>query len=464
LKLNNSSHPPEQNMPDPILRTLLSILEATGAPLTRPGVANFVIIAVGWIQTFGVHAVTQALVVTGVAGQRHHEAFHRFFSRGAWDPDELGRCLFLRLERWLGDGAVRICIDDTVAPKKGPQVFGIGSHLDAVRSTRRRRVFCFGHCWVVLAVLVNVPFSARVWALPVLFRLYRNKKECAAHDGDYQKKTELARQLIDVFVTWTDRRIELAADSAYCNATVTRGLCRRVVLFGAMRPDAVLTSLPSSTAVGSRRGRPRKRGNPLPKPERVAQDERRPWQSTQLVLYGRKTTVRYKTLTAQWYRACGTRLLRIVVVATPQGAVPWRVFFCTDVSLSVPQILAGYGARWSIECFFREAKQLLGFGDSSARKEAAVLRVAPFVGILYSVLVIWFIEGASTSPLAAPPVRPWYTHKRGLSFEDILRAARRTLVNFDVLVPSRDINNLHQRAVRDGNTERDPGWRAHRAA
>jgi hypothetical protein len=162
-------------------------------------------------------------------------------------------------------------------------------------------------------------------------------------------------------------------------------------------------------------------------------------------------------LCAQWYRACGIRLLRIVIVATDQGAIPWRVFFCSDASVSVPEILAGYGAKWSIECFFREAKQLLGFADSSARKETAVLRVAPFVGLLYSVLVVWFIEGACKSPLAVPPVRPWYTHKRGLSFEDILRAARRTLCDFDVLVPSRDINNLHQLPTRSGNAERDPG-------
>jgi hypothetical protein len=447
-------------MPDHVLRTLLAILEETGAPLTRPGLTNFVIISVGWIQTFGVHAVTQALVVSGVAGKRHHEAFHRFFSRGAWDPDDLGRSLFGRLERWTGDGAVRICIDDTLAPKKGPQVFGIGSHVDAVRSTKRQKIFCFGHCWVVLSVLVNVPFSNRVWALPVLFRLYRNKKECAAHRGDYDKKTELARELIEVFVGWTDRRIELAADSAYCNDTVTRGLCRRVVLFGAMRPDAVLTALPSSSKSGSRGGRPPKRGKLLPKPERVAQDDARPWLTCKLVLYGRKTTVHYKTFTAQWYRACGTRLLRVVIVATNQGAVPWRVFFCTDVSLSAAQILAGYGARWSIECFFREAKQLLGFADSSARKEQAVLRVAPFVGMLYTVLVVWFLEGASTSAVAVPPVRPWYTHKRGLSFEDILRAARRTLIDFEVLVPSRDINNLRQPPRRSGNVERDPQMRA----
>jgi hypothetical protein len=442
-------------MPTDILRTLLGILEDLGTPLTRPGLANFVIIAVGWIQTFGAHAVTQALVVSGVAGKRHHEAFHRFFSRGTWHPDDLGYWLFLRLERWTGAGAVRVCIDDTVAPKKGPQVFGIGSHIDAVRSTKRQKVFCFGHCWVVLAVLVQVPFSTRTWALPVLFRLYRNKKECSAHVASYTKKTELARELIDVFVGWTGRRIEIAADSAYCNDTVTHGLPGRVVLFGAMRPDAVLTALPTSKGSGHRGGRPRKRGKLLPKPERIAQDDRRPWLTCKVFIYGRKTTVRYKTLCAQWYRACGTRLMRIVIVATDGGAVPLRVFFCTDASRGVGDVLAGYGARWSIECFFRESKQLLGFADSCARKENAVLRVAPFVGLLYAALVVWFIEGASASPLATPPVRPWYVHKRGLSFEDILRAARRALADFDVLVPSRNINNLHQLAARSGNTEPD---------
>lgn len=80
-------------------------------------------------------------------------------------------------------------------------------------------------------------------------------------------------------------------------------------------------------------------------------------------------------LQGQWYRACGTRLLRIVIVATDTGTIPWRVFFCTDASLSVPEILAGYGSRWSIECFFRDAKQLLGFSDSCAHKKQAVLRV-----------------------------------------------------------------------------------------
>jgi hypothetical protein len=441
-------------MPDIHLLTLLAILKDIGTPLTRPSLANFLVIAVGWLQSYGTHAVTQALVVTDVAGKRHHEAFHRFFSRGTWDPDRLGFWLFRRLQRWLdADGTVRIVIDDTLAPKKGPQVFGIGSHLDAVRSTRRRRAFCFGHCWVVLAVVLRVPFSSRAWSLPILFRLYRNKKECAKNPGSYRKKTELAREMLDVLLEWTTQRIELAADSAYCNDTVMRGLPERLCLFGSMRPDAVLTALPEQTTA-ARGGRPRKRGQLLPKPEVIAKDHQHPWKKCRVFLYRRETTVLYKTLCAQWYRACGVRLLRIVIVATEGGAVPYRVFFSTDASLDVPTIIARYGARWSIEVFFREAKQLLGFADSQARKKEAVLRVAPFVGLLYSALVLWFLEGASTSPLAAPPVRPWYRHKKGFSFEDILRAARRTTARFNVLDPGCDLDNLHQLHARSATTGR----------
>jgi hypothetical protein len=165
-----------------------------------PGFANVVVVAAGWILTQGTHAVTEALVATRLAGRCHHEAVHRFFSRGAWSADHLGQQVFGRIVRSLcASDVVRIVLDDTLAPKKGPHVFGIGSHLDAVRSTKLHKVFCFGHCWVVLAVLVSVPFSSRPWALPVLFRLYRTEKECARRGVAHRKKTELARQMFDEF-------------------------------------------------------------------------------------------------------------------------------------------------------------------------------------------------------------------------------------------------------------------------
>jgi hypothetical protein len=322
------------------LVALLTVFEGLRPAFTQPGFENALVIFAGWIQTNGDHAVTQALVATDVARRRHHEAFHRFFSRGAWNPDDLGLLLFDRLLKLVpAAAAIPAVIDDTLAAKRGPHVFGIGSHLDAVRSTKAFRVFCFGHVWVTLSIIVTVPFSRRPWALPVLFRLYRNKKECAANGGPYRKKTQLAREMLDVLVKWADRRnIDLVMDSAYCNGTVMGKLPATVNVVGAMRPDAVLTALPASHR-RKKGGRPSVRGKPLPKPEALARNQRHPWRSLKAELYGETRTVHYKTIDAQWYRACGARLLRIVVLRVDRGSIPIRVFFSTNPDLAVRTIL-----------------------------------------------------------------------------------------------------------------------------
>jgi hypothetical protein len=216
-----------------------------------------------------------------------------------------------------------------------------------------------------------------------------------------------------------------------------------LVLFGAMRPDAVLTALPPKRL--PKGGRPSKRGRPVAKPEVIAKDDRRPWLSCQATLYRVRRTVHYKTVDAQWYRACGVRLLRIVIVKVEAGAIGFRVFFSTDPTVSVPVLLETYAGRWSIEVCFRNLKQLLGFGDSSARKRAAVERTAPFVGFTYSVLVLWFADGVHRTAVATPPLRPWYGHKLGLCFADVLRAAQRALSPLDVLDPRRTLANLRPR-------------------
>ena len=426
-----------------LARSWLTLLEIYRPALTAPSYRRLVPLAVGWILTASAHAVTQALVVTHLAGRRHHEAFHRFFSRGTWHPDELGRRLFERLLRWCPD-TIGVVVDDTLATKKGPHVFGLGAHLDPVRSTRRVRVFCFGHCWVTLAVRVKLPFSSRCWALPVLFRLYRTKRECAAHGDVYRKKTELARELIEIVATWAPgRRIEVAADGAYCNDTVAAVVSSTVVLVGAMRPDAVLTALPTAFSRG-RPGRPRVRGERLPSPDALARAETIAWRPLLLHLYGRRRRLLVKTCRAQWYRVCGARLVRAVVVKTTTGTLPWRVFFATDASMSVADILSVYAERWQIEVAFRDLKQNFGFARSSARRRAAVERTAPFVGLVYSTLVVWFAEQAHRSRIATHLVRPWYRHKAGYSFADILRTARLTLdtVPAAVLDPACGADNL----------------------
>lgn len=432
-----------------LLLTLLSALAILRPTLTRPGFANLRVLFAGWVMTTGLHAVTETLVATDVARRHHHERFHRFFSRGSWGPDQWGQILFFMALRLVPEGEpIRLALDDTLAAKKGATVFGIGSHLDAVRSTRARRVFAFGHCWVMLTVLVPVPFSERRWALPVLLRLYRSKKTTAKESpsknpAPYRKKTELGRAMLDLVIGWAaGRRIELCADSAYCCDTVAHALPESVVLVGAMRPDAVLTAPPPARLGTPRAGRPRQRGATLPKPQALADNPAAAWRPLKIVLYGESCTLLFKECVAHWYRPCGSRLLRIIIVHVEHGSIGLRVFFSTDPHMSVTAILQGYANRWSIEVCFRDLKQLLGFADSSARTKNAVERTAPFVGYCYTILVLWFVQSAYPSKATVIPTRPWYRHKRGVSFADILRTAQRVLASADILDPRWNLDDL----------------------
>ncbi len=237
-----------------------------------------------------------------------------------------------------------------------------------------------------------------------------------------------------------------------------------------MRPDAVLTEPPPSPRPNTQGGRPRKRGRLLRKPQQLAQDRRTPWSTTEAFLYGRKNdrpiqdhvcaVVPCNRNAPSSDRHRRHRLEHLAL----------RVFFSFDATLDVRTILETYAGRWGIEVFFREAKQLLGFADSQARKEAAVLRVAPLVGLLYSTLVIWFVQDIYRMPIAALPVRPWYRRKVGLCFADILRTAQRTVALWSFLIRaviSTTYNNLcppHVRAIHADLTLLHKGEKRVRAA
>jgi len=429
---------------EPSILGLLSIFDGVRGAFTRPSFHNFVQVALGWLLVPGRHGVGAALVAGQVSGRRHHASFHRLFSQARWEPDEVGRWLFERLVGRFCEGSpVALALDDTLAHKKGPKVFGLGTHLDAVRSTRRHRVFTFGHVWVVLAVVLELPFSKRTWALPVLFRLYRTKKECARSGQRYRKKTELAREVLDVVAGWVaGRRCEVAVDAAYCNDTITRGLAKNLVLFGRMRPDAVLTAAPVEPEGARKAGRPAVRGERLPTPLARVRTTDTLWQEVQATLYRVQRTVQYTECVAQWYRACGKQLLKVVIVPVSTGRQEVQAFFCTDPEVEASYLLERYASRWGIEVTFRDLKQHLGFAESSARTPRAVQRTAPFVGLLYTIVVLWYAESGHRSRWDVWPCRPWYRAKRHPSFEDMLWAVRRALSHQGIPDLAHAFNNL----------------------
>ena len=61
--------------------------------------------------------------------------------------------------------------------------------------------------------------------------------------------------------------------------------------------------------------------------------------------------------------------------ARPGGKIkaepPWAAFFTTDLTLTAVEVVQKYLGRWSIEVFFKEAKQRLGLGQEQGRSFAA---------------------------------------------------------------------------------------------
>lgn len=411
-------------MPKDSARTLLRALEVFRPEFTAATFARWLLLMAAWVLCTERHAITECLVVSGAAGAWEHSAFHRVFSRSRWDLDALGKLWLVELVARMAARGMRLqfVIDDTLGSHKGPKVFGLGTHVDAVRSTRKTKVFTFGHVWVTCALVVTVPFSTRPFAIPLLFRLYRSKKECAKNGGVYRKKTEQARELVDLLIAWLPKTaFDLLIDSGYTTRTVLRGLPEHVRVLGAMTVRAALLTAGGRTL---RNGRHSPKGAPRPSLAAWAQDASSPWQTVTAHVYGGLREMQIKTEVVQWWSVLGERSVRVVLLRCTTGAVSLRAFLCTDPELDVPSILSGYARRWAVEVLYFEGKQFLGLCASRARLEWAVRRTAPCVGLLYGVLVMWFWEQSERGLKAVVPNRPWYGHKENVSFEDIVRTAR----------------------------------------
>lgn len=66
--------------------------------------------------------------------------------------------------------------------------------------------------------------------------------------------------------------------------------------------------------------------------------------------------------------------------------------FSTDLSLSVPQIIEYYGARWKIEAGFKELKQEIGSAHAQCRNPHAVINHLNFCMMAISVIWIYAMQ------------------------------------------------------------------------
>jgi len=80
---------------------------------------------------------------------------------------------------------------------------------------------------------------------------------------------------------------------------------------------------------------------------------------------------------------CGD--VRILFVS--DGKKQWQAFLCTDLQLEASEILTYYARRWTIEIFFKDAKQMLYLGKEQSNTFDAAVTCYSLVMIRYLLLV-----------------------------------------------------------------------------
>jgi hypothetical protein len=111
----------------------------------------------------------------GLAKERRFTSYHRVLNRATWSALQASRILLGVLITVLVPPGATIVLgaDDTVERRSGRKITAKGCYRDAVRSTKKHVMRCFGLKWVTMMLLVPVPWSRRVWALPFLTALCR---------------------------------------------------------------------------------------------------------------------------------------------------------------------------------------------------------------------------------------------------------------------------------------------------
>jgi len=426
-------------MPDLLVRSFAPLLLAFQPCFTQPSFHSFWALTCAWILCSGRRSLTRIIQSAQLTEFKHYCSFHRFFSQARWNLDDLGHRVFQLLLPFCGEVLVG-AVDDTLARKSGRHIWGAGMHHDPLRSTQSRPFFAFGHNWVVFSLHVCFAFAPqKTWALPILVRLYRKRKNSKlapgrggklerkqigqATDKQYRTRPQLAVEMIQLVAGWAgQRKLRVLGDSAYAGGSISRHLPANVELISRMTMKAALFEPPPAPTAG--RGRRRKKGQRLPNPEQIAQDRRRTWSKTTVRVYGRKVKVWYHSIDALWYSSAGQKLLRIVVVRDPKGGRRDDCFFSTDLTLTPPQILESFALRWPLEVCFRDVKQFLGFEDPQNRVPQATQRTAPLIFYIYDLALLWYAQSGHRLAHQTTLQRLWYQRKTTVSFEDILRTLR----------------------------------------
>lgn len=281
----------------------------------------------------------------------HRTRFNNFFLVGHWDPEEALRFKAYELLRALDPQPgeiIELIIDDSKKAKRGKNMEAVSYLRDPLTGQNIR-----GHQYVKALI------RFRGYIIPLGIRLYVKEKDCPEIGLEFKKTTQFAAELIREFNPPPGVNVRVLFDSYY--------LCPKVVKTCRRKGFRFVSTLKSNRNL-FKHGRKLKAG-------KYGRNLFRRGSKQSLSLKKGNGVVHYTYIDAGWLEV--SDLGELHVVFSRKGKEKRILGIVTDdPDLSAGEMIEAYDGRWSIEVFFKDAKQFLGFGQyQNGTYRAAVIHL-----------------------------------------------------------------------------------------
>ena len=444
---------------------LLNLIVVFQPLFTKPTWEHAKVLLLGALLARGKRTVTACLRIVGLSEDDHFQNYHRVLNRAPWDLLQAAKILFglmILLSPWCG--VIVLGADDTIERRRGRKIKQVGCYRDPVRSSKKHVIKCFGLKWLSLMLLVKLPWSARVRALPFLtvlcpvpqegqphkvcrYRIRRKachgkmrkrraqtvvKKRSVAHGAmprHHKTAVDMLMTLMRLTARWSPDRVKVPVVDGGFAAVKLALLCaslKQTSVVMRFHWDAALHHFPEAKATG-RRGPVPLKGKRQLSPKTWAARSDTHWDAGEIDWYGgEKKMMLVFTRAALWYTPGYPPVaLRYVITRDPEGKLRDEVFACTDLHATAEQIINWFVMRWGVEVTFEEAREHLGMETQRQWSDLAIARTTPALLGLFSLVVLL---ADRLQPDGKIPIltTAWYK-KTEATFSDCLALVRKHL-------------------------------------
>lgn len=191
----------------PLPEMIITLLVPFAPLFTRPVWGHAQVLLIGALLCRGPCTVAAVMRVMGLGREKRFEKYHRVLSRARWSGLQGAQILLGLLVMLVPrDRPLWVGVDETIERRQGRKIKAKGRYRDAVHSTEKVVVKCYGLKWISMMLLVPLPWSSRVWALPFLTVLAPSKQANEKAERRHKTTVRWTLQMVKAVSRWLGQR------------------------------------------------------------------------------------------------------------------------------------------------------------------------------------------------------------------------------------------------------------------